>query len=419
MAAGFAYTFPRNRIPPGEPTREGRTVMALRTSNRSEFDPFVVFDVMAQAAKMEEEGVDDLLHLVAGQPSTPAPAPAIKAVADALSDQASHAYTTTPGITPLREGIAGHYKRAYGLDDVSPDSIVATIGSSLGFRMAFTICFNAGDTVAVTNPGYTAYRNLMVAAGLKPLLIDLDVADGWRFNRGHLEALEKPPHGLVVGSPANPTGMVLNREEMRGVVDWCAENDVRLISDEVYHGVTFGDPAVSALELTRDAVVVNSFSKFFSMTGYRIGWIVLPDDLIQTFTRLAQNMYISVPTLSQIAATAAITDPAAIAELEGHVERYRKNRDILLEGLDPRLLNNAAPPEGAFYLLLDISRVYPDGLEMVQRLLQEAHVSTAPGVDFDPVNGNKALRLSFAGAEDDIREAIGRINDWVAKNAKD
>ena len=391
--------------------------MTLRRSNRSDFAPFVVLDIMAEAADMEVAGVDDFVHLVAGQPSTPAPEAAKRAVAEALDDLSSHAYTTTAGLHSLREALSGHYDRTYGVE-VSPGSIVATIGSSLGFRMAFTICFNAGDTVAVTTPGYTAYRNLMVAAQLKPQLIELDVADGWRFNRSHLEALEEVPHGLIVGSPANPTGMVMTREEMQGVVDWCAENEVRLISDEVYHGVTFGEPAVSALELTRDAVVVNSFSKYFSMTGYRIGWIVLPDDFIQPFTRLAQNMYISVPTLSQIAATAALTDPSAIAELEGHVDRYRRNRDLLIEGLDQRLLNNAAPPEGAFYLLLDTSRVYPDSLEMVERLLKEAHVSTAPGIDFDPVNGHKALRLSFAGAEEDMREGISRINDWIAKNAK-
>ena len=391
--------------------------MALRASNRSEFSPFVVLDVLAQVAELEAAGEKDLVHLVAGQPSTAAPEAAKKAVADALADQASHAYTTTPGIHQLREGIAAHYKRVYGLD-VSPGSVVATIGSSLGFRMAFTICFNAGDTVAVTIPGYTAYRNLMVAAGLKPMMIDLSVEDGWRFNRSHLEALEKPPHGLVVGSPANPTGVVMTREEMKGVVEWCAENDVRLISDEIYHGVTFGEPAVSALEFTRDAVVMNSFSKYFSMPGYRIGWMVLPDDLVETFTRLAQNMYISVPTLSQIAAAAAVSDPAAIAELEGHVERYRENRDILLKELDPRLLNNAAPPDGAFYLYLDSSRVYPDSLELTHRLLQEAFVSTPAGVDFDPVNGHKAIRLSYAGSAEVVTEAAGRINDWIAKNAK-
>ena len=391
--------------------------MALKISNRSGFSSFIVLDVMKQAAEMEEAGNDRILHLVAGQPSTAAPEPARRAIAESLDDPASHQYTMTPGLTQLRKGISGHYRRAYGLD-VSPESVVATVGSSLGFRMAFTICFNAGDTVAVTIPGYTAYRNLMVAAALEPMLIDLNVEDGWRFNRSHLEALEKVPDGLIVASPANPTGMVMTRDEMEGVVGWCAENGVRLISDEIYHGITFGDPATSALEFTRDAVVVNSFSKFFSMTGHRIGWVVLPDNLVEPVTKLAQNMYISVPTLSQIAATAAISDPAAIKELEGHVDRYRRNRDILLEGLDPRLLNNAAPPEGAFYLYLDSSRVYPDSLELSQRLLKEAFVATSTGVDFDPANGHKAMRLSFAGAEGDVTEAVGRINDWIGKNGK-
>ena len=391
--------------------------MALKISNRSNFTPFVVLEVMAQAFEIEAKLGEPVMRLVAGQPSTPAPKPARQAIVDALEEPDSHGYTVTPGLPQLRKGIAEHYRRVDGLD-VDADSIIATVGSSLGFRMAFTVCFDAGDVVAITNPGYTAYRNLMVAAGLKPLLVQRRLEEGWRINRSHLEALETVPDGLLIASPTNPTGVVLSRDEMKGVVEWCAENGVRLISDEIYHGITFGDKATSALEFTSDAVVINSFSKFFSMTGHRIGWMVLPKDLLEPITRLAQNMYISVPTLSQIAATAAITDPAAIAELESHVERYRRNRDFILKELDPRLLNTAPAPDGAFYLYLDSSRVYPDSREMTQRLIDEVRVAISSGVDFDPDNGDKAIRLSYAGGEEEVAEAVRRINDWVKANAK-
>ena len=390
--------------------------MTLKISGRADISPFAVMEIMAKANELEQSQGKRVIHLEAGQPSTAAPEPARKAMIEAMEDPSSHGYTVTPGIPELRKGIAGHYRRFNGLD-VEADSIISTIGSSLGFRMAFTVCFEAGDSVAMTNPGYAAYRNLMVASGLEPVLVELSPEEGWRLDRGHLEALDRVPDGLVVASPANPTGVVMSRDEMRGVVEWCGENGVRLISDEIYHGVTFGVDATSALEFTRDAVVVNSFSKFFSMTGHRVGWMVLPGDLVEPMNKLAQSTYISVPTLPQIAAAAAITDPVAIAELEGHVERYRRNRDILLEGLDPRLLNNVAPPEGAFYLYLDSSRVSPDSVELAHRLLEDAHVATTTGVDFDPVNGKRALRLSFAGTEEDMSEAVARINSWIEGNA--
>ena len=390
--------------------------MTLRLSARSDVFPFIVMDVMARAAEVEKEHGERVIHLEIGQPSTGAPEAARRAMVEAMEDPSSHAYTLTRGIAPLRSGIAEHYRRTCGLE-IEVDRIMTTVGSSLGFHMSFLVCFEPGDVVAMTNPGYATYRNLMTASGLKPALIELSAEEGWRFNRGHLEAFGQIPDGLIIASPSNPTGMVLTRDEMEGVVDWCAENEVRLISDEIYHGITFGGPAVSALEFTRDAVVVNSFSKFFSMTGHRVGWMVMPDDVAERMYKMGQNTYISVPTLPQIAATAAISDPAAIAELESHVERYRRNRDILLEGLDPRLLNNAAPPEGAFYLYLDSSRVSPDSADLASRLLEEALVATTSGLDFDPVNGDKALRLSFAGTEEDMAEAVARINSWVGANA--
>ena len=389
--------------------------MSLKVSKRSDIYSFIVMDVMQRAAELQKREGKEIIHLEVGQPSTAAPLPAQKAMIDAMREPASHGYALSLGQGRLRRGIADHYRRS-GVA-VEPGSIIVTVGSSLGFLMSFTACFDPGDVVAMTNPGYSAYRNLMVACGLEPMLIELSAEDGWRFGRRHLDALGKAPDGLVMASPANPTGVVMTRDEVRGVVEWCAENGVRLVSDEIYHGITYGVDATSVLEFTRDAVIVNSFSKFFSMTGHRVGWAVVPGELEDRMGRLAQNMVISVPTLPQIAATAAITDPAAIEELEGHVERYRRNRDILLEGLDPRLLNNAAPPEGAFYLYLDTSRISPDSVDLANRLLDEAFVATTPGIDFDTANGGKALRLSFAGTEDDMSEAVRRINSWVEANA--
>ena len=375
----------------------------------------MVMDVMAKAADLEAKKGESVMHLEVGQPSTGAPLPARQAMIAAMDLPSSHGYTLTAGIVPLRRGIANHYKRFYGLD-ISEDNVMATVGSSLGFATAFLCCFDEGETIAMTNPGYSAYRNLMVAMGLKPLLIDLSPEDGWRFSRKHLDALDDMPDGLIIASPSNPTGVVMTCDELKGVAEWCDENNVRLISDEIYHGISFGVDTASILEFSPNAVIVNSFSKFFSMTGHRVGWMIVPDDLVDPMDRLGQNAVISVPTLSQIAATAAITDPDAISELEAHIDRYRRNRDILLAGLDQRLLNNVEPPEGAFYIYLDTTRVSPDSVDLADRLLNEAKVATTPGADFDPVNGHKALRLSFAGSEDDMHEAVRRVNAWMAEH---
>lgn len=388
--------------------------MTVKLSRRSTLSPFLVMDVLSRAAALEAEGAD-VMHLEMGQPSTAAPAPAIDAVIGALNDPASHGYTMTMGIDPLRKGIADYYDRVHGLA-VSPDNVVVTVGSSLGFAMAFLNCFDPGDTIAMTNPGYAAYRNLMKAVGLKPVMIELRGAEGWKLKPEHLDALPEKPTGLIIASPANPTGVVLNAEELAAITGWCRDNDVRLISDEIYHGIAFGVETPSALATTSDAIIINSFSKYFSMTGHRVGWMIVPDDLIEVMDRLAQNAVISVPTLSQIAATAAITDPASIAELEGHIVRYGRNLEILRDGLDPRLLQEVAPVEGAFYLYVKTTAVAEDSVVLADRLLKEVHVATTTGVDFDTEQGRDYLRLSFAGSTADMEEAVRRINGWIADN---
>jgi len=388
--------------------------MALKISGRSDLPSFMVMDVMQKAAELEDRG-EQIIHLEVGQPSTAAPRAACQAIIDALAEPASHGYALSLGIPPLREGIAAHYARAYGVA-VRPENIIITVGSSLGFAMAFLTCFDHGDTVAMTNPGYAAYRNLMLSVGLKPMMLNCRAEQGWKLTLQDLEALDPLPDGLIIASPSNPTGVVMAPREMAAITSWCDSKGVRLISDEIYHGITFDTEAATALATSSQAIVVNSFSKYFSMTGHRVGWMIAPDDLMDPLERLAQNCVISVPTLSQIAAAAAITDPSARQEMEQHVARYRQNRDILLAGLDPRFLGKAPPAEGAFYLYCDTSQISNDSLELADRLLNEAHVATTSGLDFDTDEGRSWLRLSFAGSNADMQEAVRRINTWISAN---
>jgi aspartate/methionine/tyrosine aminotransferase len=388
--------------------------MALKISGRSDLSSFMVMDVMQKADDLEAQG-KKVIHLEVGQPSTGAPKAGCKAIVDALEEPSSHGYTLSLGIPSLRDGIAEHYAQLYNIK-VKPENVIVTVGSSLGFAMAFLTCFDHGDTVAMTNPGYAAYRNLMLSVGLRPMMIDCRAEQGWKPTFADLDALDPVPDGIIIASPANPTGVVLNASEMAVITSWCDANGVRLISDEIYHGITFDVDAATALATSSTAIVVNSFSKYFSMTGHRVGWMIAPDDLVDPLERLAQNCVISVPTLSQIAAAAAITDPSAKAELEGHVHRYRENRDILLKGLDERFLGNAAPAEGAFYIYADTSQISDDSLKLADRLLNEALVATTPGLDFDTEKGMSFIRLSFAGTCEDMKEAVRRINAWVSKN---
>ena len=388
--------------------------MALKRSDRSYLASFMVMDVMAKAAVLEEMN-RTIMHLEVGQPSTGAPKAASEAIVAALSNPASHGYTLSTGMTPLRRGIARHYKRWYDLD-IDPERVMVTVGSSMGFAMAFLTCFDAGDRIAMTNPGYSAYRNLMKSVGLETVDLPARSVQNWVPRLDDLEALSPRPDGLILASPSNPTGVVLKPEELAAIARWCDANGVRLISDEIYHGITFGVDHSCALETSSSAIVVNSFSKYFSMTGHRVGWMIVPEDLVDPLDRLTQNCVISVPTLSQIAATAAITDEAALAELAGHVDRYRINRDILLDHLPEKFLGNVAPAEGAFYIYADTSAISNDSVILADRLLNEANVATTPGVDFDTEEGHLAIRLSFAGTSEEMKQAAKNITAWVQNN---
>ena len=368
-------------------------------------DPFIVMDVMAAAAEKEAAG-DTVIHLEVGQPSTPAPKAALAAARAAL-DSDRIGYVAALGIPALRERIARHYRDAYNTD-VAAERVIVTTGSSGGFPLAFLASFDAGDRVALAAPGYPAYRNILAALNLEAIDLPTSAADRFQPTVAALENAG-PIAGLIVASPSNPTGTMVNRAEMTALANWCHRHGVRLISDEIYHGIVYGDEAVSAAEVSDQAIVVNSFSKYFSMTGWRVGWLVVPPDLVRPIERLTQNFFISVPTLSQHAALAAFDGRE---ELDGHVRRYRANRDLLMAGLPAVGLDRLAPAQGAFYLYADIAHLTNDSRDFCKRMLAEAGVATTPGVDFDKARGAGTLRISFAGSTAEMDEAVRRLKAW-------
>jgi aspartate/methionine/tyrosine aminotransferase len=368
-------------------------------------DPFIVMDVMAAAAEKEAAG-ETVIHLEVGQPSTPAPKGAL-AAAHAALDADRIGYVAALGIPALRERIARHYRDNHGVD-VSPERVVVTTGSSGGFPLAFLASFDAGDRVALAAPGYPAYRNILAALNLEAVDLPTSAAD--RF-QPTVAALEKagPIAGLIVASPSNPTGTMVTRSELKTLADWCHAHAVRLVSDEIYHGIVYEGEAASAVEVSEHAIVVNSFSKYFSMTGWRVGWLVVPPELVRPIERLAQNFFISVPTLSQHAALAAFE---CRDELDGHVRRYKANRDLLMAGLPLAGLDRLTPAQGAFYLYADVSHLTNDSRDFCKRMLAETGVATTPGVDFDRARGTGTLRISFAGSTAEMEEAVRRLRHW-------
>lgn len=364
-----------------------------------------------QAATERQRTHGDALMLCAGQPSSPAPRPVLEAARQALATDVL-GYTETPGILPLREAIAEYHRRRDG-SDVGPDDVYVTTGSSGAFVTLFLAAFDAGDTVAMTRPGYPAYRNTLMALGCR--VVELDGA-GTRFQPtvAQLEALPEPPAGVIVASPANPTGTIIDPAELDAIVAWCRAHECLLVSDEIYHGISFGRPTRSAWATGRDAVVVGSVSKYFSMTGYRIGWMLLPEWLRRPVDVLSGNLSICPPAISQFAAVAAFGEPAR-AELEGHVERYARNRDLLLRRLPELGITDYAPPDGAFYAWCDVSHLTDDSLTWCADALAATGVAITPGVDFDTVDGHRFVRMSFAGSQGDVDAALNRLVDWVER----
>jgi aspartate/methionine/tyrosine aminotransferase len=401
----------------------------MQVAQRSNVPPFHVMDLLA-AAQRRQLSHGDLVNFVAGQPSTGAPK-AVREEAKRLLDEGPLGYTVATGVPGLREAVAAHHRRTTGIE-VTLDDVVITTGSSGGFLLAFLAAFEVGDRVVMARPGYPCYRNVLTALGCEVVEIDCGPETRFQPTVEQLAAVEGPVRGLVIASPANPTGTMVPPDELAAIARWCEEEGVRLISDEIYHGITYGPSEArrsspvetpseargsSAWETSRTGVVFGSFSKYFSMTGWRLGWMLVPEDLRRPVDVLTGNFTICPPVLSQYAAIAAFT-PESYAELDGHVARYAANRELLLQGL-PRLgIDRLAPADGAFYVYADIGHLTGrdggDSYAWCLRLLDETGVATAPGIDFDTRRGNEFVRISFAGSGEEITEGLDRLADWLA-----
>jgi aspartate/methionine/tyrosine aminotransferase len=378
-------------------------------SMRSDVPPFMVMDVMAAAARLEAAGIH-VIHMEVGQPSAPAPSTATEAARAALA-RGSLGYTEALGIPSLRARIARHYAQLYRLE-VDPARVIVTTGSSAGFLLAFLAMFEPGDRVAVAVPGYPPYRHILKALGCAPVAIEVSAQTGWGLSGEALLAAHRvsPLQGLIVASPANPTGTMMTGEALAHLVRAAEDAGIRVISDEIYHGLDYAFPATTAAQFSHRAVIINSFSKYFCMTGWRVGWMLAPEQLVRPIERLQQNLAISVPTLAQIAAEAAFEGRS---EMERVKQGYADNRGLLLEGLPRAGLDTFLPADGAFYLYADVSRFSNDSLDFTKRMLEQAGVAATPGLDFDPIEGAHYVRFCYAGSRADVDEAITRIGRWL------
>lgn len=368
-------------------------------------------DVLAEATRRKAGG-HPVISMAVGQPSHPAPRAALDATRKAL-EEGRIGYTDALGTARLKSALATHYRDRHGLD-IDPARIAVTTGSSAGFNLAFLSLFDAGDAVAIARPGYPAYRNILGALGLRVVEVPVSAETHFTLTPESLATAEKENNvrlkGVLLASPANPTGTVTGRAALKALAEHCSANSIAFISDEIYHGLTFSGEETSALELTDEAIVINSFSKYYCMTGWRIGWMVLPERLVRPIERVAQSLYISPPELSQIAATAALT---ASDELDVYKASYTANREFLIRRLPEIGLPIASPMDGAFYAYVDVTRFTNDSMAFAKRMLAEINVAATPGLDFDPHEGHRSLRMSYAGSQAEIAEAIDRMANWL------
>lgn len=377
----------------------------VKISSRSVVDPFIVMDVM-QSARRHEQAGRHIIHLEIGQPGTPAPAGARRALSKAMADDAL-GYTVALGLPELRSRIADRYRQWYGID-LDPARVVVTSGSSAAFILAFTALFDAGDRVGLGEPGYPSYRQILSALDLQPIGIQTRTANRLQPVPGDIpDGL----NGLILASPANPSGTMLDRTALSALISTCQDRAVSLVSDEIYHGIHYEQRAVSALEISDDVYVINSFSKYFSMTGWRVGWMVVPEDHVRVIERLAQNLFICPPHASQVAALAALD---CDTELQGNLDIYRENRALMIKGLTRAGLVKFAPPDGAFYVYVDVSEFTDDSLAFCAEILDQAGVAVTPGLDFDPDRGHRTVRFSYSGSTQDIKLGLQRLKDFMA-----
>lgn len=389
--------------------------MSLKIGRGAEAPPFLVMDVIAAAnarAASLPPGAPGILRMEVGQPGTAAPAGAVAAAVAALQSGAPLGYTEAFGLPALRERIARHYLEHYGLT-VPAMRIAVTVGASGAFPLAFLAAFDRGDRVAMAAPFYPPYANILTALGMQPVLLECGPETRFQPSLAMLERLDPLPDGLVIASPCNPAGTMLAPEELAAIAGWCHAKGVRLISDEIYHGLSWGSVAESsAAAFSESAVIVNSFSKYWCMTGWRIGWLVLPEDLVRPVECLAQNMFISAPHVAQVAARAAMD---CVEELEAKKAAYARSRARLLDGLPRAGFDRIAAADGAFYLWCDVSHLTNDSVDFAARMLEGAGIAATPGVDFDRMRGAKFLRFSYCGDEAAMAEAPARLSGWLAR----
>jgi len=387
----------------------GQTLPPPRPASlRSDIASFIVMDVMRAAAAKEAAG-ERVIHMEVGQPGTPAPAGALDAVARAMSTE-TLGYTLALGMPALRQRIAQLYRDWHGLE-VSPDRIAITNGSSAAFVLSFLALFDAGNRVGLPSPGYPCYRQILAALGQQSVILETSESSRWMPTASQVdEAISRQSlSGLLIASPSNPTGTVIEPQRLSDIIDVCRRRGTWFISDEIYHGLTYERPGETALRYSDDVVVINSFSKYFSMTGWRVGWMVVPDRLVRTVERLAQHFYISPPAVAQVAALGAFE---SMAELEANKQVYAANRSLLLKELPKAGLDRIAPPDGAFYLYVDVSRFTDDSLTFVKHMLDETGIAATPGADFDDERGRHYMRLCYAGTTEDMAEAARRLQSW-------
>ncbi|WP_166416525.1 pyridoxal phosphate-dependent aminotransferase [Cochlodiniinecator piscidefendens] len=377
----------------------------MRSSSRGKVDPFIVMDVMESARAAEEAG-RSIIHMEVGQPGTPAPAGARSALASDMAENAL-GYTVALGLPELREGISKLYKKWYNVE-VDPARIVITPGSSGAFILAFTALFDTAEKVGLGEPGYPSYRQILKALDLDPVGIQTSAEN--RLQPVPADFEEMDLSGLIVASPANPSGTMLDRDALGALIETCAVRDIAFISDEIYHGIQYEGRAVSALEISQDVYVINSFSKYFSMTGWRVGWMIVPDDHIRTVERLAQNMFICASHPAQVAALAALR---CEEELDGNLEVYKENRLLMQDGLPKAGFDKIAPPDGAFYFYADVSDYTSDSRVFAAEILEKAGVAVTPGLDFDPHRGATTLRFSYARSTEDVKEGLKRLTAFM------
>ncbi len=379
----------------------------MKYAQRASVSPFFAMEVM-KAANQREQAGNPVFHMEVGQPATSAPSRVIEAAKRAL-DTKVIGYTEALGIPELRAAIAKHYSDMYGID-VDPQRVIVTTGSSAGFLLSFLSLFNPSERVVLAEPGYPAYRNIMKSVDLEAVGIACGPKTNFQPSPELIDKLDGPLHGLLVASPANPTGTMLSPAELKNLVDYCDDRKMHFISDEIYHGLTYTQDAVSALSYSDKAIIINSFSKYFSMTGWRLGWMIVPQELISIIEKLSQSLFISAPAVSQYAAVEAFN---CVDELESFKANYEKNRALLLRELPKLGMNKLAAADGAFYIYADISHLSNDSMDFCKRMLNECGVAATPGIDFDPHNGNRFVRFSFAGSYDVMQKAIDALKGWL------